>query len=132
MLVSASIVPAMIKMIINIRIFIHVRSSSNRIHPSRWNTVTNIVALQNPKISRREIAMLKQMTYMFVVLILGWSPVYITRVVSSLTFVDPLIYHLSYVVCEASTMTIVLNLFLINRKLRQYLWNKIRLCCAHR
>ena len=46
------------------------------------------------------------------------------------TPVDSIVYHLTVVLCEASVLTIVFNLFKINRDLRQYLWDKIRFCRA--
>ena len=92
--------------------------------------MTNSVTVQSQKISRREIALIKQMAYMFLVFIIGWSPIYITTVVGLFTLVDSIVYHLTVVLCEASVLTIVFNLFKINRDLRQYLWDKIRFCRA--
>ena len=88
--------------------------------------MTNSVTVQHSKISRREIALVKQMTYMFLVFVVGWSPIYTITVLNSYFVVDQLIYHLAVVLCEASVLTIVFNLFKINRDLRQYLWDKIR------
>ena len=113
-------------MLISIRIFVFVRSSSKRIHPNGSTTMTNSVTVQHSKISRREIALVKQMTYMFLVFVVGWSPIYTITVLNSYFVVDQLIYHLAVVLCEASVLTIVSNLFKINRDLRQYLWDKIR------
>ena len=119
-------------MLINIRIFVYVRSSSNRVLPHNSNTVSNPVSVQNPRISRREIALVKQMAYMFLVFVIGWSPIYIITVVGLFASVNTLAYHLAVVLCEASVLTIVFNLFKINRDLRQYLWDKVRFCLVRR
>ena len=128
--ILASPAPALINVLINIPIFIFVRTSANRIHVSESSTATSSVTVQSQKISRREIALIKHMAYMFWVFVIGWSPVYITSIVGLFTIVDSLVYHLTVILCEASVLTIVLTLFKINRDLRQYLWDKIRFCRA--
>ena len=130
MLFLASVLPALVNIVPNALIFTYVRSSTNRIQPQVSNTMTNSVTVHHSKISRREIALVKQMTYMFVVLTLGWSPIYVITVIISYTPVDLFIYHLAYVLCQISVISIVLNLFKINGDLRQYLWNKIRFFCT--
>jgi hypothetical protein len=129
--VLTSLVPALINVLPNVLIFSYVHSSTHRIQPHRSSALTATVSVQHPKVNRREIALLKQMTYMFVLLIIGWNPIFIITVINSYTAVHPLFHHLGYLLCQACIMCIILHLLSINRELRQYVFGKIRLCWVH-
>ncbi len=64
-------VPPMINIIVNVFIFIHVRSSSRRVNPQIISAVTNTVNVVQQKISRREIYLLRQMIFMFSIFVIG-------------------------------------------------------------
>lgn len=128
MLFLASIVPAVTNLIPNALMFVHVRSSANRIQRQASNSLTSTGSGQHSKINRREITLVKQMTYMFVMLIVGWSPIFFVTALSSYVAVGLLIYHSAYILCELSILIMILTLFRINHDLRQYLWGKIRCC----
>ena len=128
MLFLASFVPAVVNLVPNALIFVYVRSSTNRIQRQASNSLTGPGSSQHSKISRREITLVKQMTYMFVILIVGGSPIFFVTALSSYFAVGLLIYHTSYILCELSILNMILTLFRINHDLRQYLWNKIRCC----
>ena len=130
MLFLASFAPAVANLIPNMLIFIHIRSSANRIQRQASNTLISTGNSQHSKISRREVTLVKQMTFMFVMLIVGWSPIFIVTVLSSYFVVGLLIYHTAYVFCELSILNLILTLFRINHDLRQYLLGKIRCCGA--
>ena len=129
--VLTSIVPALINILPNALIFSYVRSSTNRIQPQGPSALIATVSVQHPKVNRREIALVKQMTYMFVLLIVGWNPIFIITVVNSYTAVNPLVHHLGYLLCQVSILGIVLYLVSINQELRQYVCGKIQLCWVH-
>ena len=129
--VLTSIVPASINILPNVLIFSYVRSSTNRVQPQGSSSLTATVSVQYSKVNRREIALVKQMTYMFVLLIVGWNPIFIITVVNAYTALSPLLHHLGYLICQACILGIVLHLLSINQELRQYVGGKIRLSWAH-
>ncbi len=115
-----------INIILNILIFVHVRTSTRRVQPQM--TITNINGENNqqPRITRREIFLLKQMIFMFCVFIGGWTPVYSIVIISEYITVNQLIFHYSVIVGELAVLAIIINLFKCNHEIRQYLFNKIR------
>ena len=125
------IVPSFINIALNVRIFIYARSSARRVQPQTINTLTNVPNIQQAKISRREFSLLVQMIFMFSMFIGGWSPCYFITVINAFIIINPIIYQCSVLLCEISLLSIIINLFMSNRELRQYLLNKIRLCFAH-
>ncbi|UJR20235.1 hypothetical protein I4U23_023366 [Adineta vaga] len=68
------ILPLCLSIIINSIIFVHVRSSTNRIH-------TEITPVSNQqRISRRDIHLLRHMILMLLVFVIGWCPIYIISI----------------------------------------------------
>jgi hypothetical protein len=125
------IVPSFINIALNVRIFIYARSSTRRVQPQIINSLTNAPNIQQTKISRREISLLRQMIFMFSMFIGGWSPSYFITVINDFIIINPIIYQCAVLLCEISLLSIIINLFMNNRELRQYLLNKIRLCFGH-
>ncbi|CAF1117119.1 unnamed protein product [Adineta steineri] len=127
-LVIAAILPSLINIILNIIIFSHVRSSARRIHPQAISALTSDVTAQQPKISRREISLLRQMIFMFLMFIGGWTPVYIVNILDAATDLNFMIVQIAVIFSQICVLGIVINLFIYNHELRQYLSNKIRVC----
>ena len=74
--ITAVLHSVLLMIVVNVVIFKHVRSSIRRI---QVHTVTsNIINdnLQRPRISHREFALLQHVIFMFVMFIIGWTPVY--------------------------------------------------------
>ncbi|CAF0859162.1 unnamed protein product [Adineta ricciae] len=96
-LVTAVVVPSLVNFILNSMIFGHVRSSTRRVqpqNPSAWAsriTTQQENRQQAPKISRREISLLRQMIFMFAMFIGGWSPVFIVDIFLQLVNVNTMI-----------------------------------------
>jgi hypothetical protein len=116
----------MINIIVNAFIFSHVRSSSRRVNPQIISAITNTVNAVQQKISRREISLLQQMIFMFSMFVIGWSPSYITIILSYFISLDPMTLRLAVLFSELCLLGIIMNLFIHNHELRQYLMNNIR------
>lgn len=112
--------------ILNVFIFIHVRDFARRVQPQTLNVAVN--NQQQLRINRREISLLKQMIFLFLTFILGWSPMYLILVINQFIYVRRIIYESMVFICQISLLSLIMNLFIYNYKLRQYLINKIRLC----
>ncbi len=124
--IMAAIVPSLINTIVNVLIFSHVRSSSRRVQPQTVTSVTNVINTQEPRISRREISLLRQMIFMFSMFVGGWTPVYLTVLILHFMPFNFMAFHLTAILGELCTLCIIMNLFLCNHELREYFRNKIR------
>ncbi len=120
------IVPSLINTFVNVLIFVHVRSSSRRVRPQAVPSVTNISNTQEPRISRREISLLRQMIFMFSMFVGGWTPVYLTVLTFYFIPFNLMAFQLTTVVAELCLLFITMNLFVCNHELREYCKNKIR------
>ncbi len=121
--------PIIINIILNVFIFRLVRSSARRIQPTlAAYTVTNGNINQQQRISGREIALLRQMIFMFTIFIVGWSPNFFVLAIKQIMHVNSMIYDSMVVLCETSALILSINLFVCNHELKKYLCNKIRVC----
>lgn len=60
---------------------------------------------------------------MFSMFIGGWSPVFIILLISGSIYINPIIYQISILLCEISVLSTIINLYLCNHELKQYLLN---------
>jgi uncharacterized membrane protein (DUF106 family) len=120
--------PLLINIILNSIIFVYVRSSSLRIHPQTSGPLTSVTNNQQPRITRRDISMLRQMIFMFSMFIGGWTPAFVTSIIDTLDDVDFLIVTITIIFSELCVLGIIINLFVYNHGLREYLANKFRVC----
>ncbi|CAF1270253.1 unnamed protein product [Rotaria sordida] len=127
----AVFVPSFINIMLNIAIFIRVRSATRRVQPRTNNTSENSNRIQQARISPREIFLLRQMIFIFLTFIIGWTPVYIVNIINPILHIHPIISQLSILLCEVSLLSIIINLFMWNHELRQYFFNKIRHCFVY-
>ncbi len=118
--------PTLINTIVNGRIFLHVRSSVHRIQPTTVTAFTNANNPRKPKISRREISLLRRMIFMFLMFIGGWGPVYLVIIFSYVVYLDPIIFQFTVLLGELTILSIIINLFMCNHELKEYLLNKIK------
>lgn len=133
------VVSIFVNIVLNILIFIYVHSSTRRVQPHMLSSLTNghnnnnnNNSNQQPtRINRREIALLKQIIFMFSIFIVGWSPMYIMIFIDQIAYIDRILYESMVLLCEISLLSLIINLFLCNHELRKYLLNKIRLGRIH-
>jgi hypothetical protein len=109
-------IPSIMCFIINMLIYQHVRSSSRRIQPQ---TILNDI--QQSKISRRDIFLIRHMILMFCIFVRGWAPVYIIPIISDYIPVKKTISEIFTVWCELALLLDMIDLFLYNHELRNYL-----------
>jgi hypothetical protein len=106
----------------------HVRASTRRLQPRSINTIENGDNNQRPRISRRDISVLQQMMIAFFIFIVGWTPIYFSLVLSHYIMFDPLIIRYGTIVGGLAVLATIINLFLYNHEIKEYLINKIRQC----
>lgn len=130
----AVVLPLLINIILNSLIFVHVRSSTRRVQPQIRSAWTNRVTAQQeerqhiPKLTRREISLLRQMIFMFMMFIGGWSPVFIVNIFLQLKKIHTIITALTILFSELCVFGITTNLFIHNYQLKDFLLNKIQFC----
>ena len=127
-LMMAVFIPLLINIIIYIRIFIHIRSSIRRVQPQTTNSLTNANNIQQVKITRREISLVKQVIFMFTMFLCGWSPIYSLVVLDDIIYLNRLTIPISVLFGEVCLLSIIIHLFIYNCKLRKFLLNKILSC----
>jgi len=121
----AVLVPLLINTVLNVRVF------TRRIQPQSIDIVTNTnnnQQQQQPRISRRDILLLKQMIFMFCTFITGWTPVYSILIFNQFLTFDSLIFQYSVIFCRITTLAITINFFISNHEIKEYLINQIRQC----
>ncbi|CAF1446830.1 unnamed protein product [Adineta ricciae] len=135
-----TIIPSFINAILNIRMFIYVRSSAHRVQPaftvSKVTKVTNVQQQQQQQqqrslISRREISLLRQMILMFITFMGGWGPTYILLFITEYISVNKIIRSSLELLCISSLLVLTINLIICNRDIRQHLFTKICCCFVH-
>jgi hypothetical protein len=122
----AVVVPLLTNTVFNVLIFNNVRASTRRVQPQTNSTITNTSINQQPRISHREISLLKQMIFMFCAFIGGWTPVYVILIIG--TSHDPMIFQYLVIICQTAMLAITINFFICNHEIKQHLINKIRQC----
>ncbi|CAF1132728.1 unnamed protein product [Adineta steineri] len=125
--IMAIFVPALLNIILNTLIFSYVRSSTRRIQPRSNNASTSGLNNQQPRMSRRDMSLLKQMLVMFSMFIGGWTPILIVYTMNIAIDVDIKIIKITVLFSEVCIFGIVMNLYIYNHELRHYFLNKIRL-----
>lgn len=123
---TAAVIPLLINTILNIRIFIYVTHSSNRIQPQNLSaTASNTNRHQQTRISRRDISLLKNMIFIFLMFIIGRTPTFIINIIS---FSNPVPFRLvisSIYLSNICILCIIIHLFLCNREVKDYLFHLI-------
>jgi hypothetical protein len=122
------IFPSMICLIINLIIFKHVHSSSNRVRPIFQITRNNSNNIPLGGITRRDVHLLKHIILMFCIFIGGWSPIFIVEITQPNLSINSLAFSLIILLSELALLLDIVYLFVYNHKLRRYLQNKIFIC----
>ncbi|UJR21679.1 hypothetical protein I4U23_024756 [Adineta vaga] len=100
------IIPSLICLTINIIIFDHVRSSTNRIEPS----VTITKSPLHHHITRRDLHLLQHMVTMFCIFVGGWAPSFMYSLIAS-NNANPIILSTLFAIAELSLTFDIINLF---------------------
>ena len=83
---------------------------------------------QRPTISRRDLYLLKHMTFMFSMFVIGWAPIFCLVAIDYDSSVNQLVYTLLQVFAIFSLFVCMCDLFLCNQDLRRYLKAKLLVC----
>lgn len=128
--ITAVLIPILLMVGFNSAIFKHVRSSTRRVQVQTINNDN----LHRPRISSREIALLKHMMFMFVTFVIGWTPVYAIVIVDQyvFTYINQLTFQYSVILGESAILAITIHLFISNHEIRDYCINKVHGCLAGR
>lgn len=124
---------SLVCLIVNMRIFIYVYSSSRRMqHHAKNLCLQSVLTISSnddqPKISRRDLRLLLYMIYMFLTFLIGWGPFYILMIISHYKEVSGILAGCFGLWAEFSLICVVISLFFYNKELRKYLRNSIRKC----
>jgi hypothetical protein len=96
----------------NILIFKYTHQSSRRIQA---NISSGRIILNN-----RDIRVLKHMIIMFVIFLIGWSPIYILVCIDINHIVPLIVYRILSILPALSLLGDIIDLFLFNYQLRSY------------
>ena len=120
------ILPSLICLIVHVIIFNYARSSTRRVQPN-LASVTSATAIQHtPRISRRDIHLVKSMVIMFSIFVGGWSPIYVFAIVQPDAAFSTTLPAIFTFLAQVSGLLILSNLFLYNHELTKYY--RYRLC----
>ena len=89
MLLSVMIIPAMICIATNVRIYRYVCASSHRVQARSATEASN-----RQEINRRDIFLLRHMVIMLTIFIFGWAPWLIVYIVEYYTTVSGFLYSI--------------------------------------
>jgi hypothetical protein len=107
-------------------IFFFVRSSTRRVHAAATAPKSSVA---NTNLQHaRDMYLVKHMVFIFIVFLIGWTPIYI---VSAINFGEGLptwVYLLLQMLPVFSTLTNIVDLFIYNYDLRQYFKEQIFKC----
>jgi hypothetical protein len=107
-------------------IFFFVRSSTRRVHVEATGTMSSVV---NTNLQHaRDMYLLKHMVFIFIVFIIGWAPIYIVSVINFSGGLPMWVYLLLEMLPVFSSFINILDLFMYNHDLRQYLKEQIFKC----
>ncbi|CAF0849540.1 unnamed protein product [Adineta steineri] len=119
-------VPTVMNIFINYRIYAYIRSSTRRIQPQMVNSITNTNVIPEPKINRRDIAVLKQIVFMILMFVCGWTPPSLIVIISNSVTLDPLIFRIASLFGALCLLGITINLIQCNHEFKHYCINNFR------
>jgi len=120
------IFPSILIIIFNGLIYWTVTSSSRRVHAISTNQNGGVDPVARPNHQNaRDIFLLKHMSFIFIVFIFGWSPVYILQAIELNSQTPVWLLKFLDVPPVLTSIIMVVDLFIYNHELRQYLKEKI-------
>lgn len=128
--ITTIIVPSLVILVLNLCIFKHVHFSSRRIHGQRDTNATSMtIVINQTRISRRDLYLLRHTIFMFIIFIVGWTPIFALVAIDYDGNVIPLVYTLLQILAVIASFCCTLDLFLYNHELRRHIKSKFCLCC---
>ena len=120
------IIPFILMITFNVLIYARVRSSSRRVEAD----VTAVTSSISPNRQRhgRDIHLLKHMIFNFIVHLLGWGPFYFVALSDPDYNLPGWIYLAMQLSSMLSGVIQIIDLFVYNRELRQYLKERLSRC----
>ncbi|CAF1177558.1 unnamed protein product [Rotaria sordida] len=126
-LIFIVIVPSIVFLIINILIYVTVRSLSHRIRPSSFSvTENNPRNIRQERISRRDIHLFRHMIIMFLIFVGGWTPLYALFAIQTQALANIILSECFTIWCQLAFLCDIIDLYLYNHEVRNYL--KIIFC----
>lgn len=119
------IVPTFICFIINIILYIYARSSTRRVHPNASPLQPHSKNAQQPKISGRDLRLLRQILIMFFLFACGWTPVYLILVFRTYIFIPAIVVSIFSLIATWCLLADLINMLVFDRQLRERLQNRI-------
>ena len=116
------IFPICINGLFNWMIFFRVRSSTRRIQALA--EVNNSTPVHVNDLSVRDIRLLKHIVFIFVVSVIGWTPIHVVSLTGQSDFYSQWFFFVFQLLPVFSSLVNVLDLFWFNHDLRQYLKEK--------
>jgi hypothetical protein len=120
------VLPSIVTIVFNSMIFFFVRSSTRRVHATATAPTSSVVKtnLQHA----RDMYLLKHMVFIFIVFLIGWTPIYIESAIDFSRGASSWLFLLLQMLPVFSTLINILDLFMYNHDLRQYLKEQIIKC----
>ena len=115
------VIPTLIFLVINLIIFIYVRSSTRRVRPPLSVTENQPSNGSARKFSRRDLHLLRHMLVMITIFVGGWAPLYTLLTTQSQFAIDPVLSASFTIWCELALLCDIVDLYLYNHELRNYL-----------
>jgi hypothetical protein len=128
------VLPSILTIVFNSMIFFFVRSSTRRVHAIATATATSTAtatafSVANKNLQHaRDMYLVKHMVFIFIVFLIGWTPLYFVSAIYFSGGVPTWVYYLLEMLPVLSTLINILDLFMYNRDLRQYLKERIFKC----
>ncbi len=116
------ILPSILNVVFNSLTYFTVSSSSRRVH-ALATTTTAPVARTNHQ-NTRDISLIKHMFFIFVVFILGWTPMYAVPMTSLSITMTTFVLQCAQLLPVISAIIIAVDLFIYNHDVRKYLKDK--------
>jgi hypothetical protein len=106
----AVFVSSLIITILNVIIVDYVRSSTARVQLLAFNITTNATNnIPQAMISCRDLFVLRQMIFTFLIYMIGWTPVYLTLIISYFIYVNPDIASVTAITSQLCKLSIISN-----------------------
>jgi hypothetical protein len=117
------VLPSIVTIVFNSMIFFFVRSSTRRVHATATAPTTSVA---NTNLQHaRDMYLLKHMVFIFIVFLIGWTPIYIESAIDFSRGASSWLFLLLQILPVFSTLINILDLFMYNHDLRQYLKEQI-------
>lgn len=126
------VIPACLMLVFNGLIFLTVRSSTHRVQITPTTATADHPKGNCKRLNARDASLLKHMVFLVAVFVIGWAPIYIVSIGNLSLSIPPWIYGMFQVFTVTSALILILDLFLYNHELRQYIREQcLKWTCVH-